>query len=319
MKFDVTMMNPPYNKQKTGNERGAGGGQAIWQNFVLMAIDHLDVDGYLIAIHPDTWRECYEDPTMKIGKAKNKRLVYQKLITERNLVELHIMQNKAFSDIGISVDWYIFKNNYNGDPTIFFPNGSEYKGKIVGPISEINPDSLTNSILNKVLGDKDYNNGIFLREWGGGLKILNENRKRGKYKFAHGSRWITPKNEWMIEQYPHIHQFKNKVILREIGWPYAKFFSASEEIGIGDHVHYFLVNNKNFGMSLELFLNSKLILFLTKSVGVLGSISMCIISFWFYRRLKIKGIDNLRTNEDFYEHFKLTKEEINLIENGIKR
>ena len=49
--FDIIMGNPPYNKNNTGT------GNSIWQYFVKKSMNELNTKGYLVFIHPSTWRK----------------------------------------------------------------------------------------------------------------------------------------------------------------------------------------------------------------------------------------------------------------------
>lgn len=51
-KFDVIVMNPPYQELKEGNKKS----QALWDKFVIKTISQLVEGGYLVAVHPDNWR-----------------------------------------------------------------------------------------------------------------------------------------------------------------------------------------------------------------------------------------------------------------------
>lgn len=51
-KFDVVVMNPPYQELKEGNKKS----QALWDKFVIKTISQLIEGGYLVAVHPEGWR-----------------------------------------------------------------------------------------------------------------------------------------------------------------------------------------------------------------------------------------------------------------------
>jgi len=52
-KFDVIVMNPPYQMQQEGNTKT----QTLWDKFVIKTIDQLVEGGYLVAVHPSSWRD----------------------------------------------------------------------------------------------------------------------------------------------------------------------------------------------------------------------------------------------------------------------
>ena len=52
-KFDVVVMNPPYQEQKPGNKKT----QTLWDKFVTKVVEQsLVEEGYLVAVHPSGWR-----------------------------------------------------------------------------------------------------------------------------------------------------------------------------------------------------------------------------------------------------------------------
>jgi Eco57I restriction-modification methylase len=51
-KFDVIVMNPPYQEQKEGNRKT----QTLWDKFIFKTIENLNEGGYLTAVHPSGWR-----------------------------------------------------------------------------------------------------------------------------------------------------------------------------------------------------------------------------------------------------------------------
>jgi hypothetical protein len=51
-KFDIVVMNPPYQELKEGNKKS----QPLWDKFVVKTISQLVEGGYLVAVHPAGWR-----------------------------------------------------------------------------------------------------------------------------------------------------------------------------------------------------------------------------------------------------------------------
>ena len=71
-KFDVIVMNPPYQVLKEGNRKS----QAIWDKFVIKSIDNLIEAGYLVAVHPDGWRSASGQFKNVQTILKSKQLMY---------------------------------------------------------------------------------------------------------------------------------------------------------------------------------------------------------------------------------------------------
>lgn len=98
MKFDVCVMNPPYQSKSSSSDTKT---QAIWDKFVRKAISICKEDGYLAAIHPSGWRSCgtfFEDAKI----LKEKQIEY---------LEIHSEQD-GLKTFGATTryDWYILKN-----------------------------------------------------------------------------------------------------------------------------------------------------------------------------------------------------------------
>ena len=74
-KFDVIVMNPPYQEQKEGNKKT----QPLWHKFVEKTLSQLIDGGYLVAVHPSGWRNVD-------GQFKN----VQTLLKSRQMLYLEI-------------------------------------------------------------------------------------------------------------------------------------------------------------------------------------------------------------------------------------
>jgi hypothetical protein len=74
-KFDIIVMNPPYQELKEGNKKS----EPLWNKFVVKTIEQLVYGGYLVAVHPDGWRsigKLYENVRSIL---KSKQLLYLEL------------------------------------------------------------------------------------------------------------------------------------------------------------------------------------------------------------------------------------------------
>ncbi len=99
-KFDIIIGNPPYNKDNVST------GNSIWQLFVKKSISEIINNGYLLFVHPSTWRKPSTD------SAKYHELF--KLMTFDNqmlYLEIHNTKDgiKVF-DCGTRYDWYLIQN-----------------------------------------------------------------------------------------------------------------------------------------------------------------------------------------------------------------
>ena len=103
-KFDIIVMNPPYQEQKEGNKKT----QALWDKFVIKAVGELVEAGYLVAVHPDNWRGY--------GKGFEK---VRKILKSKQILSLEI-HNKfdGLKTFGAKTT-YDFYCMQNVEPTMF--------------------------------------------------------------------------------------------------------------------------------------------------------------------------------------------------------
>jgi hypothetical protein len=102
-KFDVIVMNPPYQELKEGNKKS----RALWNKFVVKTLDELVEGGYLVAVHPSGWRNAD-------GAFKN----IQNLLKERQMQYLNInTYNDGLKVFGAKTDfdYYCIKNTLNSN------------------------------------------------------------------------------------------------------------------------------------------------------------------------------------------------------------
>jgi hypothetical protein len=102
-KFDVIVMNPPYQELKEGNKKS----QALWNKFVIKTLEDLVEGGYLVAVHPSGWRNAD-------GAFKN----IQNLLKERQMQYLNInTYNDGLKVFGAKTDfdYYCVKNTLNSN------------------------------------------------------------------------------------------------------------------------------------------------------------------------------------------------------------
>ncbi len=97
-KFDVIVMNPPYNDGNANH----GSAHSLWDKFVMKTIDELKEEGYLVAVHPDGWRNLGKGFKEVKNILKSKQMLY---------LELH-NTNDGFDTFGAytTYDFYCLHN-----------------------------------------------------------------------------------------------------------------------------------------------------------------------------------------------------------------
>jgi hypothetical protein len=106
--FDIVLGNPPFQDNQNAVSK-RGGGDLLWNKFILESLKILKNEGYLCFIHPSGWRKPESD------KSKYKNLF--KIMTKENqmlYLEIHNTKDgmKMFKT-GTRYDWYILKKRKN--------------------------------------------------------------------------------------------------------------------------------------------------------------------------------------------------------------
>ena len=106
-KFDVIVMNPPYQELKEGNKKS----QALWDKFVIKTISQLVEGGYLCAVHPGGWRSSGKEFSNVRELLKSKQMLSLEIHdysdglktfrakTTYDFYCLHNVQNNMFTKI----------------------------------------------------------------------------------------------------------------------------------------------------------------------------------------------------------------------------
>ena len=122
VKFNIILGNPPYQKIKMKDPSKLSS-KPLYPFFVENSLDHLEKDGYLLYIHPVSWRRKSKEIKI-LNKVLSKKLLY-------------IYTNNNFTDFGISapfINYYLLQNKPYDDEyltkyeTVF--NDKMYKGEI---------------------------------------------------------------------------------------------------------------------------------------------------------------------------------------------
>ena len=120
-KFDVVMGNPPYNKPKNGALKGGYGGRSLWDLFVVKSLNEWVIEkGYLVFIHPPSWRKPEHYLWGVLGK---KQFSYIKIYTET--------ESRKIFGCSTLVDYYVLENtNIYKETIIDGQDGKTYPIKL---------------------------------------------------------------------------------------------------------------------------------------------------------------------------------------------
>lgn len=97
-KFDIIIGNPPYNSPNT-----LASGNTIWAAFVKQALTCLKKNGYLVFVHPPSWRK----PESKKSKSAG---MFKMMAHENHILHLEIYNTSHGMNTfgcGTRYDWYV--------------------------------------------------------------------------------------------------------------------------------------------------------------------------------------------------------------------
>jgi len=302
-KFDVVVGNPPYQTPKSSGG-GLGGNQSkLYVKFVQLSIRILKDGGYLCFIHPGNWRCGMSRITKQIGN----------LLKSKQIDYLNINKAKQYFNVGSRFDWYVLKN---------VPN---YKNtQIETEYGEVNINLNNYKIIPNIL------NEIALSVF---EKTIFNNKidKIGNKLFYSDERMSAPSKEKTKEYlYPFMIPGEKNQKIRWYGLKkhplqdnYKIFFSTTGDGGslylgkdygtsgiFGNLV--ILCSNKTEVDNYYSFFNSKLFRFIVKAVNF--------NRFYNYALNELipdPKISMNWTEQNLYEYFNLTQEEIDYIESQI--
>jgi hypothetical protein len=92
--FDIIMGNPPYNKPGTSNS-----GNTIWPKFVDLSLNLLSANGFLVMVHPPSWRK----PESKLFEVMKLKKIHH--------ISIHDVEDgKKVFGAQTRYDWYVLQN-----------------------------------------------------------------------------------------------------------------------------------------------------------------------------------------------------------------
>ena len=317
MKFNVVIGNPPY--QDGDREDQAN---KLWPLFVKKALDLVVNDGYVAMITPNGWMQ----PTADIGKGtgKNALSIFNDIFKQNNLILANIDSNNIgetyFKGVGSTFSYYIFQKALYSGTTDFITA----TGKIEIDISKIeslpkitSKESL--SIVKKMFGTpfifQDQNHGLNGMEGDSQGEVTQlKKSKNGEKKTSHKLQYkIYHTNKkggtyWYGEKL-NPYSAKPKVIISLSG-TYLPVFNNTD--GFSNMCLAVLCNNDIEAVRVQKILSSKLYKFWVEMQKFSGFNPRKLIL-----TLPELAVDRDWSDDEIYQNFKLTPEEINYVEANI--
>ena len=319
--FDAVIGNPPYQAVSL-NGVSKGGGNNLYTKFIYYSDKILKKEGFLLFINPPT----YFSP----GRSNNKNnMNLRKDVFDKYYYHfINLEECAKHFNVGSKFIYYLIqknKKNNNDLEIICKYNKKIYKTclnqKLL--IREYLPCLLTKeclNILNKVKNnDKEklsiFNSFVFDKRRPYVLKKKKIEKQSDYKNRAIETGFIYPIQATSVQLVYSSKKCKNqndkKVLMSESG--YLKPFYDNGIKGVGGHCFACLVKNEIEGDKIIKLITSKLYMF------------YIITNKWsgFHNKVVLRDLPNIIdevdyiNNQNIYKYFKITKEEIQYIENSI--
>lgn len=302
-KFDIVIGNPPYQKDNQPNVK-------LWPLFVIKSFDILKQDGHFTMLFPYAW-------TIRPTGQKFKKVV--ELFKKKYLNLVSIDKKKKWFNIGEVVNYvYLLNQNNKHGKTLIFDNlGNKeevlYEGQ---KLLQSEKDKLINGIKeksekrSKELGklpfyeDIDHNTS---KDWKFKNNIISKEYKDGYSKiwFSASQLYYTPieiDKSWRVFINLSGHFYHDK-------YP-NKYQRIIKNEGNSTSARSILCDNKEQAENILSYTSSKLYRFLNDSQKTSGFNGYMI-------QLPFLDKNKKYTDQELYEYFNLTPEEIQLIEETV--
>jgi hypothetical protein len=299
--FDIIIGNPPYNKDTSKNKAK---GQILWPEFIKKSYNIIKKNGYIVFIHPPNYRKPLHE--------------LQKIFFENQITFIKIFndnQSNKYFHCKTRVDYYILqkKPNYtktiiNDETDVIYNINITSNTKYISNYGISIHEKLQNYKSNKI-------KCINPRSHDTTRKYVQKNKdKEYIYKLFNTSNASNITYYYSTKKHPY--QNNKKVIFSNGRYIYPIYDNGN--LGGTQSSLMIFVDSKNDGIKMLKYINSKLFKFIIKSTKFSNfGISHELIS-------NIPNIidkyenENDMSDENIYKLFKLTKNEIEIINNNVK-
>jgi len=301
LKFDIIVGNPPY------QNGGDAGNFVLWPKFLFESFGALRDQGHMAFVVPQTWTM---NGTEEYKRAKDVSLIRPRVFTHGHLQWVDLTVGKYFK-VASTFSAFVFQKGQAGSTEIVTDDGVYTEDYTAMPWIPVMGSSVAVSILKKTIWSDTpkfqlINGG---REFSG-FRVGHPNIGTGDFKIVNTSAQYT-RGQFLQSTIEHPIQRLKKVIFSDSG--YASPFFDDGQLGLGHHARAIQVRSKKDAERVINILNSKLVRFLGKTKPTTGSASAISLI-----QDMLPNVDCGTSDVELYEHFKLTQDEIDLIERTVK-
>ena len=300
--FDIIIGNPPFQKYyKNKNDRV--GGTSLWSVFLNKSIDILKENGFLLFVTPCSW--------MSGGSNKQSGNILNGVMKKYTIYYLNIQEcAKYFKKVASTFSYYLIKKSFENidfkcickyNKNIFISkisNNNFRKMEIIPLLFNNNMVNIINKIENSKNAKLDFKR---IRDLDRNSKI-DRYDEDGKYCVKHKVVEIYKTN------YKQECMGKHKVIISMPGYIKAEY---DKECGCSDATLFMYVKNKEESKKVINLLNSKPYKMIINTYREITGLNN-------HKNINRLSLIDITKDEDIYDYFKLTRKEINLIEENTK-
>ena len=286
-KFDIIIGNPPY-QEKNKNGKSKHGKNNLWSKFISYSFENLKKDGLLLFVTPTSWMN---------GTVN----CFDKMI-ENQIHHLNVNEcKKDFIGVGSQFSYYLIENKeiYKETDVVCEYQNIIYKNKImINKNMKILPLLLTPEVID--LTNKLFNfniNNKFIRK--DQIKVMSKETKTNldseffnpiiTYKKKTGELDIRYCNKKLNNQ-----DFK-KVLLFRNGYLNPVYDNGKN--GVGNNIHFCVVNNEEEGLNLVELYESNIYKFMFAICKYSGFNNGRVMN-WLYKQNTLAEIKKNLTDEE---------------------
>jgi len=299
--FDIIMGNPPY-QEHYDNTNYRVGGSSLWSKFLNKSMNLLIKNGFILFITPCSW--------MSGGSNKQSGNMLGGIMQVNTLYYLNIQECSKYFNVGSTFSYYLIKKNFQDKS---FKCICKYNGKIYD--SQIENKDFRKMQIIPLLFNDDMVNIIkkvenykcekmdFKR-----IRNLERNEKNKKKLYDKNGKYCVKHKvvEIYKTNFKQECMGKHKVIISMPGYIKAEY---DKKCGCSDATLFMYCQNKDEAIQIINLLNNKLYKLIINVYREITGLN---------NHKNINKFPFIKNQEDIYRLFKLTKQEIELIENNTK-
>jgi len=293
MKFDVVLINPPYESKEEDRGIHGGNNKKLWKEFLTLSLSMLKEDGHLIFLSPTSWANGAKNPHNNIN-------IFQDYIKELEVIDIDMNADKHFPGKSTNISCIILQNKKRISKLTKVNNIELDLSKF--EMLPKNVDNITLSIFNKISNLDKFKFTMVRKDLS--KNIIDNNTDEYKYKTylgRDGIKYTNIQNEYTI---------KKKVLTHRMGS--VKFIYDEFDNITPSYSQIYILSEEDSMDSIKSILESKLIKFIYSN-----------LKYTQYNESKsLSQLPKLDTTKiwsdgDIYEELNLSTEQIKYIENYV--